>query len=152
MYIDVIQAPDPDNFSDVTRHKVEIAGIDVTADLIADIPLRVDKSLDSVELTRYRAHSVSVPLRNPDGKYNPDRADNFWATNSLNAGGFQERIKIYLESFINDAWVSTLLFTGIIDNQAERFTTAQVSITAKDVSAELQRRRIRSFGTLEEVG
>ena len=148
--IDVIQAPDPDNFSDITRHKVEIAGIDVTADLIADTPLRVDKSLDSVELTRYRAHSVSVPLRNPDGKYNPDRADNFWATNSLNAGGFQENIKIYLESFINEAWVSTLLFTGIIDNQAERFTTAQVSIRAKDVSAELQRRRIRSFGTLEK--
>ena len=148
--IDVIQAPDPDNFSDITRHKVEIAGIDVTADLIADTPLRVDKSLDSVELTRYRAHSVSVPLRNPNGKYNPDRADNFWATNSLNAGGFQERIKIYLESFINEAWVSTLLFTGIIDNQAERFTTAQVSIRAKDVSAELQRRRIRSFGTLEK--
>ena len=148
--IDVIQAPDPDNFSDVTRHKVEIAGIDVTADLIADMPLRVDKSLDSVELTRYRAHSVSVPLRNPAGKYNPDRADNFWETNNLNAGGFQEGIKIYLESFINDAWVSTLLFVGILDNQAERFTTAQVILTAKDISTQLERVFIKSFGTLEK--
>ena len=148
--IDVIQAPNPDNFSDIFRYKVEIAGVDVTPDLLPNPPLRVSKSLDAVELTRYRAGSVSVPLRNNEGKYNPDLSDNFWSENSLNPGGYQEEIKIYRESFVDDAWLSTLLFVGIIENQGERFSAAQVTITAKDISVELERAFISDFGTLSK--
>ena len=111
--IDVIQEPNPDNFSDIFRYKVEIAGIDVSSDLIKDAPTRVTKSLDDVELTRYRAHSVTVPLQDTDGKYSPDLAGNFWETNNLNPGGYQEEIKVYRESFISDAWVESLMFVGI---------------------------------------
>ena len=146
--IDVIQAPNPDNFSDIFRYKVEIAGIDVSSDLIKDTPIRVTKSLDDVELTRYRAHSVTVPLRDIDGKYSPDLAGNFWETNNLNPGGYQEEIKVYRESFINDAWVESLLFVGIIEQQAEQFSAVQVNISAKDISVELERSFISNFGTL----
>ena len=97
--IDVIQAPNPDNFSDITRYKIEIAGIDVTSDYNRDSPLRLTKSLDDVELSRYRAHSVTVSLRDTDGEYSPDLAGNFWETNNLNPGGYQEKIKVYRESY-----------------------------------------------------
>ena len=146
--IDVIQAPNPDNFSDIFRYKVEIAGIDVSSDIIKDQQVRVSKSLDDVELTRYRAHSVTVPLRDTEGKYSPDLAGNFWETNNLNPGGYQEEIKVYRESFINDAWVASLLFVGIIEQQAEQFSAVQVNITAKDISVELERSFISNFGTL----
>ena len=146
--IDVIQPSDPDNFSDVFRYKVEIGGIDVSPDLIKSTPVRVTKSLDDVELSRYRAHSVTVPLRDADGKYSPDLADNFWETNNLNPGGYQEEIKVYRESFINDVWVESLLFVGIIEQQAEQFSAVQVNITAKDISVELERSFISDFGTL----
>ena len=148
--IDVIQPPDPDNFSDIFRFKVEIAGVDVTADLLPEPPLRVSKSLDAIELTRYRAGSVSVVLRNPEGKYNPDLVGNFWAANNLNPGGYQEEIKIYRESFVNGMWLSTLLFVGIIENQDERFSTVQATITARDISVELERSFISDFGTLSK--
>ena len=148
--IDVIQPPDPDNFSDVFRYKVEIGGIDVSSDLIKNTPLRVTKSLDDVELSRYRAHSVTVPLRDIEGKYSPDLAGNFWETNNLNAGGYQEEIKVYRESFISGAWVESLLFVGVIEQQAEQFSAVQVNITAKDISVELERSFISNFGTLEK--
>ena len=146
--IDVIQLPDPDNFSDITRYKIEIAGIDVTPDYNRDSPLRLTKSLDDVELSRYRAHSVTVSLRDSEGKYSPDLAGNFWETNNLNPGGYQEEIKVYRESFINDAWVGSLLFVGVIEQQAEQFSAVQVNITAKDISVELERLFISDFGTL----
>ena len=146
--IDVIQPPDPDNFSDITRYKIEIAGIDVTSDYNRDSPLRLTKSLDDVELSRYRAHSVTVSLRDVEGKYSPDLAGNFWETNNLNPGGYQEEIKVYRESFINDVWVGSLLFVGIIEQQAEQFSAVQVNITAKDISVELERSFISNFGTL----
>ena len=148
--IDVIQEPNPDNFSDVFRYKVEIAGVDVTSDYITDSPLRLTKSLDDVELTRYRAHSVTVSLRDIEGKYSPDLAGNFWETNNLNPGGYQEEIKVYRESFISDAWVESLLFVGIIEQQAEQFSAVQVNINAKDISVELERSFISDFGTLSK--
>ena len=148
--IDVIQAPDPDNFSDITRYKIEIAGIDVTSDYNRDSPLRLTKSLDDVELSRYRAHSVTVSLRDTDGTYSPDLAGNFWETNNLNPGGYQEELKVYRESFINDVWVGSLLFVGIIETQAEQFSAVQVNITAKDISVELERSFISNFGTLSK--
>ena len=148
--IDVIQPPDPDNFSDITRYKIEIAGIDVTSDYNRDSPLRLTKSLDDVELSRYRAHSVTVSLRDVEGTYSPDLAGNFWETNNLNPGGYQEEIKVYRESFINDVWVGSLLFVGIIEQQAEQFSAVQVNITAKDISVELERSFISDFGTLSK--
>ena len=148
--IDVIQESNPDNFSDISRFKIEIAGIDVSSDFLSESSLQVTKSLDTVELNQYRADSVLVSLRNNEGKYNPDIAGNFWAHNSLNPGGYQEGIKIYRESFVDDAWISTLLFVGIIENQSERFSAAQVNITAKDISVELERSFISNFGTLSK--
>ena len=148
--IDVIQEPDPDNFSDITRYKIEIAGIDVTSDYNRDSPLRLTKSLDDVELSRYRAHSVTVSLRDSEGKYSPDLAGNFWETNNLNPGGYQEEIKVYRESFISDVWVEHLLFVGIIEQQVEQFSAVQVNITAKDISVELERSFISDFGVLSK--
>ena len=148
--MDVIQAPDPDNFSDIARYKVEIAGIDVTADILKDPPLQVSKSLDGVELTRYRPHAVKLSLKNNENRYTPDHAGNFWETNNLNPGGYQEEIKVYRESLVNDVWVESLLFTGVIQGQVERISAVEVNITANDISVELERAFISDFGTLEK--
>ena len=148
--IDVIQDPNPDNFSDIARYKVEIGGIDVSSDYNKNAPLQVTKSLDDVELTRYRAHSVTLSLKNTGEKYTPDLAGNFWETNNLNPGGYQEEIKVYRESWVNAAWVESLLFIGIIQGQVERISAVQVNITANDISVELERSFISDFGTLEK--
>ena len=148
--MDVIQAPDPDNFSDIARYKVEIGGIDVTADILKDPPLQVSKSLDGVELTRYRPHAVKLSLKNNENRYTPDHAGNFWETNNLNPGGYQEEIKIYRESLVNDVWVESLLFIGVIQGQVERISAVEVNITANDISVELERSFISDFGTLEK--
>lgn len=144
--IDRIQAPTPANFSDTFRYTVKIANIDVTEDLLKANPLRVSKSSDNIELTRYRADSVSIALSNANDKYDPDAADNFWDQNSLNPGGYQEEIKVYMENLISGSWTSHLLFSGIIQNQATVVSAVQVNLTAVDVSVLLERSAISDFG------
>ena len=41
-------------------------------------------------------------------KFNGGIADNFWDANSLNADGFQEPIKVYIESLISGSYVRSL--------------------------------------------
>ena len=146
--IDLIQASTPDNFSDTFRYTVEIAGIDVTEDLLKTVPIRVSKSSDNIELTKYRTNSVDIALNNANDKYDPDADDNFWDENSLNAGGYQEDIKVYLESFISGAWVSHPLFSGIIQGQAGVVSAVRVNLTAVEISVNLERLDIPGFGQL----
>ena len=146
LQINVIQASTPANFSDIFRYTVLIKEIDVTADLLKTTPIQVSKSSDNIELTRYRTDSVSIALNNANDRYDPDADDNFWDENSLNPGGYQEDIKVYLENFIGGAWVSHLLFSGIIEKQAEAVSTVQVNLTAVDISVNLQRSVISDFG------
>ena len=149
--IDVVQDPDPANFSDTFRHTVEIAGIDVTADVEA-FPV-VSKSLDSVALNEYRADTVSLSLKSGSTnnyKYNDDVADNFWTTHGLNPGGFQVPIRIYIESLVNGNYISHLLFAGVIDNSKANFNNTLVELRCLDISRELERTLVQAFGTLEK--
>lgn len=148
--VDVVQPPDLNNLSDVYRYTVEISGIDVTEDLLKDPPVRLSKSIDAVVLNQYRADSITIALRNSDEKYTPANPANFWTTNSLNLGGYQESVNIFVESYVNNAWVSTLAFSGIIETQAEVYADVRVNITAHDITVKLERFTINDFGTLSK--
>ena len=87
---------------DVFRYRVEIAGIDVTSDLVGSPS--VSETLDPVIINEYRVNDAAITLRNEGGKYNSALAGNFWETNGLNAGGFQNAVKIYTEHFVWDRW------------------------------------------------
>ena len=102
----------------VFRYRVEIAGIDVTPDLVGTPS--VSETLDPIIINEYRVNEASIVLRNEGGKYNSDLAGNFWETHGLNAGGFQNAVKIYTEHFDgNGNWIENLLFTGLINESFE---------------------------------
>ena len=104
----------------VFRYRVEIAGIDVTPDLVGTPS--VSETLDPIIINEYRVNEASIVLRNEGGKYNSDLAGNFWETHGLNAGGFQDAVKIYTEHFDgrgNLAPTENLLFTGLINESFE---------------------------------
>ena len=92
----------------VFRYRVEIAGIDVTPDLVGTPS--VSETLDPIIINEYRVNEASIVLRNEGGKYNSDLAGNFWETHGLNAGGFQNAVKIYTEHFENGSWVRRICF------------------------------------------
>ena len=97
----VIQARDRSSFSDIFRHRVEIAGIDVTAD-VSVFPT-VSATLDAVTLNNYQPNEVVLTLKSNnlnDYKYNDGVADNFWQSNNLNPAGFKEHIKVFIESLV----------------------------------------------------
>ena len=85
---------------DVFRYRVEIAGIDVTSDLVGSPS--VSETLDPVIINEYRVNDAAITLRNENGKYNSTLAGNFWETHGLNAGGFQNAVKIYTEHLTGD--------------------------------------------------
>lgn len=148
--INVIQHASPANFSDVFRHRVEISGIDVSTD-VKQFP-NVSKSLDAVELNKYAVDETTLILKDTGGKYNPDMTSNFWSANSLNAGGFGEPIKVFVESLVNGSWVSSLLFSGIIHKQAESISEIEVRLRCYSISWILRNSDVRDFGTLQKWG
>ena len=132
----------------VFRYRVEIAGIDVTSDLVGTPS--VSETLDPIIINEYRVNEASIVLRNEGGKYNSDLAGNFWETNGLNAGGFQNAVKIYTEHFENGSWVENLLFTGLINESFEPIGDATFKLNCTDISSRLRKALAQDFGTLEK--
>ena len=71
----------------------------------------VSKSLDAVLLNRYVVDEVTLRLIDEGGKYHPDIPGNFWTTNGLQSAGYNETVKVYLESLVNGSWIETLIFS-----------------------------------------
>ena len=133
----------------VFRYRVEIAGIDVTPDLVGTPS--VSETLDPIIINEYRVNEASVVLRNEGGKYNSDLAGNFWETHGLNAGGFQDAVKIYTEHFDgNGNWIENLLFTGLINESFEPIGEATFKLNCTDISSRLRKALAQDFGTLEK--
>ena len=146
--IDVVSV-DADNFSDTFRYRTEIAGIDVSAD-VKGTPT-VSESIDEVRLNVNTANRVNLTLRSDSTngfKFNGGLADNFWDANSLNADGFQEPIKVYIESLISGSYVRSLLFSGRIHEPAASISEAEVRISAVDITTRLRNALTSDFGTL----
>ena len=146
--IDVVSV-DADNFSDTFRYRTEIAGIDVSAD-VKGTPT-VSESIDEVRLNVVTANRVNLTLRSDSTngfKFNGGIADNFWDANSLNADGFQEPIKVYIESLISGSYVRSLLFSGRIHEPAASISEAEVRISAVDITTRLRNTLTSDFGTL----
>ena len=132
----------------VFRYRVEIAGIDVTPDLVGTPS--VSETLDPIIINEYRVNEASIVLRNEGGKYNSDLAGNFWETNGLNAGGFQDAVKIYTEHFENGSWVENLLFTGLINESFEPIGDATFKLNCTDISSRLRKALAQDFGNLRK--
>lgn len=144
--IDVIQ--DATNLRGTrTRYKVEIASIDVSADLL-NAPT-VSEHLDPIAINETRINEATIALKGTR-KYDQNRADNFWDTNSLNAGGFQESVKIYTEHLISGTWTENLLFSGIILESSYPVESAEFRLNCVDASHILQNIVPRDLGTLEK--
>ena len=150
--IDVVQGigvTNPSQSSDVFRYRVEIAGIDVTSDLVGSPS--VSETLDPVIINEYRVNDAAIILRNEGGKYNSTLAGNFWETNGLNAGGFQNAVKIYTEHFDgNGNWIENLLFLGLILESFEPISDATFKMSCVDISSRLRKALAQDFGTLEK--
>ena len=142
--IDVVQGMGAES-SEVSGYRVEIAGIDVTADVLA-FP-SVSETLDPIVINEYRVNEASVTLRNAGGKYNSDLAGNFWEMNRLNAGGFQNAVKIFLE-YIDGS--ESLHFSGVVNESFVPIKGATFKMNCSDISSRLRKALVQSFGTLDK--
>ena len=153
VHIDVVQGVGNRNSllqkNGVFRYRVEIAGIDVTSDLVGSPS--VSETLDPVIINEYRVNDAAITLRNEGGKYNSTLVGNFWETNGLNAGGFQNAVKIYTEHFDgNGNWIENLLFLGLILESFEPISDATFKMSCVDISSRLRKALAQDFGTLEK--
>ena len=147
--IDVLRKRNTDDVTDASRYRVEIEGIDVTHDL-SEFP-SVSETLDPVVLNEFRVNGASITLKNDGGTYSDKIAGNFWETNRLNPGGFQNTIKIYTEHLDGTGtWIENLLFTGIINESFEPIRKDTFKLNCVDISSRLRNARVRNFGTLQK--
>lgn len=144
--IDVVHGSGVTNPSPVIGYKIEIEGnLDVTSDLVG-FP-SVSETLDPVVINEYRVNEASVVLRNEKGKYNSNVAGNFWETHKLNAGGFQNSVKIYTQHSDGN---ENLLFSGLILESFEPMGEATFKLSCVDISSRLRKALVQDFGTLEK--
>ena len=142
--IDVVQGMGSES-PGVSGYRIEIAGIDVTSDSV-ELP-SVSETLDPVVINEYRVNEASITLRNNGGKYNSDLAGNFWETNGLNPGGFQNAVKIYLEHTDGS---ESLHFSGVINESFAPIKDATFKLNCSDISSRLRKALVQAFGTLEK--
>ena len=142
--IDVVQGMESES-PDVSGYRIEIAGIDVTPDSV-ELP-SVSETLDPVIINEYRVNEASITLRNNEGKYNSDLADNFWETNGLNPGGFQNAVKISLK---HTDGTESLHFSGVINESFAPIKDATFKLNCSDISSRLRKALVQAFGTLEK--
>lgn len=147
----IVQESDPSNFSDAPKYSTEIAGIDVSQDVLRQpsVALR----LDDTNLNEYEEDDIELTLKSDDGngyKYTDGIAGNFWETNSLTPGGYQERIDVYIDSEIGGTVVSHLLCSGNILDSNEDFGEMTVVVECVDASVNFREAVITNFGRLEK--
>jgi len=146
--IDVIKefgVGNPSHNSEVVGYRIEIAGRDVTSDSVA-FP-SVSETLDPVVINEYRVNEASITLRNSNGKYSNEITGNFWETHGLNAGGFQNAVKIYLK-YLDGS--ESLHFSGVINESFVPIQGATIKLNCSDISSRLRKAGVQSFGTLEK--
>ena len=145
----VVQAGDPDNYSDVFRYRVQIANIDVTSDL--KVSPSVSESLDAVILNESVLDEVSFILRNDvqNGfRFSDTTPNNFWVENSLTEGGYRVGVKIFVESLVSGSIVQSLLFSGVIFDSKVSLDNADIAFTIVDLSYTFDRRSVEGLGQL----
>ena len=141
----------------VSGYRVEIEEVDVTADVL-EFP-SVSETLDPIVINEYRVNEATITLRNEKGKYNADLAGNFWEMHGLNAGGFQNSVKIYTkhdgrgdlgETPQQKPPTENLLFSGVINESFEPIKAATFKLNCTDISSRLRKALAQNFGTLEK--
>ena len=134
-----------DDFSPIFRWRLEIAGIDVTADLLRDT-VSVSHNLDPTRVNQKIVDSCSVTLNGRSGHYTALIGDNFWSQNSLNLGGYLEPIKVYVESYVEDTWKSKLLFSGLILEPNEDIVADTITFNCYDDALKLREVKFSDVG------
>ena len=145
----VVQAGDPDNYSNEFRYRVQIANIDVTSDL--KVSPSVSESLDAVVLNESVLDEVSFTLRNDvqNGfRFSDTTPNNFWVANSLTEGGYRVGVKIFVESLVSGSIVQSLLFSGVIFDSKVSLDNADIAFTIVDLSYTFDRRSVEGLGQL----
>ena len=145
----VVQAGDPDNYSNEFRYRVQIANIDVTSDL--KVSPSVSESLDAVVLNESVLDEVSFTLRNDvqNGfRFSDTTPNNFWIENSLTEGGYRVGVKIFVESLVSGSIVQSLLFSGVIFDSVVSTDNADILFTIVDLSYTFDRRSVEGLGQL----
>lgn len=110
--IDLVRQSDASEYSPYFRDYVEIAGINVTEDVLVFPEVSLDT--DPIAVNEYRANNADVTLNYRNGFYDSKFPNNFWATNNLAMNGYLEPIKIYVESLVDGVWIRNILFNGLI--------------------------------------
>ena len=140
-------------YSDTLRYRLEVAGIDITQDLIigeededgiASI-FNVTESSDDIRVNSRTVSDCELTLKNDDYKYSRYKPNNFWDTNSIPLDGLLSEVVLYADALVDNEWVPDVLFTGIV-LELNDFVDGRIVLTAADESYRLLRASAREVG------
>lgn len=130
--------------SEIYRYRIEIEGIDVTADLLE--VSSIHESLDVIHPNEFVSDDASFTLRSPEGRYDGRVAGNFWDTNGLNKNGYLSEIDLWVDIFDTGKTQSKLLFQGIIQEVNSGINRVTAVINCVDRTYTLKNTPVGSVG------
>lgn len=136
-----------------------IHGQDIDEKIIDEIsPIRAE--LDYPKLTTFNISNVKITLFDPEGRFVPFNADNFWqkhwrredVPDYHNQMGYKAPVEIHIGYANTDGTViSKKIFDGEVNNIEALTTPPRVVITAVDASRELRDSNLNDFGIERRV-
>ena len=93
--------------------RVDVQGINITHRLLAP-GVVIQNALDLIHINKYTVSDCNIPLKNDDGYFRSDLANNFWSLHNLNPSGFMNTVQVYVEFLEGNAWIPELFFEGRI--------------------------------------
>lgn len=137
--VDIETIPALENLT-TRNYVIEIAGVDVSADLLKDYEPVIEKSLDLVRAGEYKINTANFALKYRAGYYDSNATPNFWSDNSLNPDGYREQVKVYLAYERNGNQQRSLIFLGDIKSVNNRKKQNRAEFAINDSG-----QRLRSF-------
>lgn len=136
-----------------------IHGQDIPEKSIQEIsPIRAE--LDYPKLTTFNISNVKITLFDPEGRFVPFNADNFWqehwqredVPDYHNQMGYKAPVEIHIGYVNTDSTIiSKKIFEGEVNNIEALTTPPRVVITAVDATRELRDSNLNDFGIQRRV-
>lgn len=132
------------------HQKLIVLGQTIPQNVIKHIsPL--NSELDYPHLTTFNISNIAITLHDPDGHYNPNNPNNFWAQHEHQQTGYRSTVQIQIGNDIGGVSQPRTEFHGHIVNIRATLRPPEIVIEAVDATQTLRPTNLQNFGIPRKV-
>ena len=127
---------------DSIRVQLELDDIDITRYLLPNASLSIEKNRDFPNFGIFNTSSLSIPILNASGEFDPGEETNFFTRQGRNRDGYGSRLLVILTKNGTDQ----LRITGELIAVQQTLNSSIATLSIRDLSLRLRTTKIEGFG------